>query len=268
MSEITLKSIKRETVVRPPRIVLLGVEKIGKSSFAADADDPIFIPINLEEGIDDLDVPKFPTCKSLDDVIECITVLATEDHNYKTVVIDSASALEPLIWKAVCDEANADSIEVVGGGYGKGYTEALSKWRDLMTKLDYLRNECGMASIIIGHVKVKRFDDPERESYDTYQMDINDKVSAALYRWSDCILFANRSVSVVKEDAGFNKKKTKAVDDEYRVLCTQKSPAHPGGGRGVFGRLDPEIELSYAAFREAVAEQVALLNKSPKKTKK
>jgi hypothetical protein len=240
--------------MRPPRMILLGVEKIGKSTFASKANTPIFIPIKQEEGIDALNVAKFPVCNTLQDVQEAIGVLCSEDHEYQTVVIDSASALEPVIWDAVCTENNVDSIEKVGGGYGKGYIEALERWREIMEGLDYLRAEKNMASIIIGHVKVKRFDDPERDSYDQYQFDINEKVANALYRWADFIGFANTKVMVKEEKAGFDKKK-RAVDaaNGNRFLLTQKTPAHPGGGRGVYGQLPHELPLDWQAFQDAVS---------------
>lgn len=270
---LSLKSITHSVTIRPPRMILLGVEKIGKSTFAAGADSPIFIPVKLEEGIDSLDVPKFPVCKTLDDVLDCLGVLSTEDHDYKTVVIDSGTALEPVIWEAVCAENSVNNIEKAGGGYGKGYLEALYKWYEIQNALDYLRDNKNMASIIIGHVKVKRFDDPERASYDQYQFDINDKVAASLYRWADIICFANIMIDVVAEEQGFNKKKIKAVDLDVgnRYLFTQKTPAHPGGGRGVFGQLPPEIPLDWGAFQDAVAEVLAEKAKAKnpvKKTKK
>ena len=174
---INLQSIKQGAQLRAPRIVLLGVEKIGKSTFAAGADRPIFLPIRQEEGVDDLDVAKFPTLQNFNQVREALGTLAKEDHDFKTVVIDSASALEPIIYGDVCETEKAASIEKVGGGYGKGYTEALSRWRELMQALDYLREHKGMASVIIGHVKVKKFDDPLNESYDQFQFDVNDKAS-------------------------------------------------------------------------------------------
>jgi len=201
-----LQSIKSGVTHRPPRIVLLGVEKIGKSTFATGADNPIVLPIKQEEGVDDLDCDKFDTAQTFDDVLKAVGTLVTEQHDYKTFIIDSASTLEPLIWKHLCDAANCDSIEKVGGGYGKGYTEAANTWRTLMEGLDALRNK-GMAVILIGHVKVKRFDDPLGDSYDQYQFDVHEKVSNSLFRWSDCILFANTKTAVKKEDVGFNKEK-------------------------------------------------------------
>lgn len=251
---INLQSIKKGAQLRAPRIALLGVEKIGKSTFAAGAPSPIFLPIRQEEGIDDLDVAKFPTLQTFDDVRQALQTLAKEDHEFKTVVIDSASALEPVIYADVCESEKAASIEKVGGGYGKGYTEALSRWRELMQALDYLREAKNMASVIIGHVKVKRFDDPLNESYDQFQFDVNDKASAALFRWADFIGFANTKTFVKKEQSGFGAEKGRALDsgNGQRFLFCQKSPAFPAGGRGPYGRLPNELPLEWQAFSNAV----------------
>lgn len=252
-----LASISRGVSNRPPRIVLLGVEKIGKSSFAASSGNPIFLPIKGEEGIDDIDVGKFPTCESLDDVKEALYTVYRGGHDHNFVVLDSASTLEPIIWAEVCRKHdNVDSIEKVLKGYGKGYTIAAQAWREITEALDHLRNEMLIGSIIIGHVKVKRFDDPNGDSYDQYQFDVHEKVASLLYRWSDCILFCNTKVIVKKEDKGFGKTKGRGVDATggQRFLYTQKRPAHPGGGRGVYGHLPYELPLDWSAFLTAISQ--------------
>lgn len=254
----SLSSITTSSVLKPPRMVILGVEKIGKSTFAAGADNPIFIPIKQEEGIDDLSVPRFPTCNTFDDVMSAITALFQEEHQHQTVIIDSSSALEPVIWQDVMLKSGVDSIEKVGGGYGKGYTEALAQWQVLLDGLDALREHKSMASIIIGHVKVTTFNDPERDSYNQYAFDLHDRARNLLFRWSDFIGFAANKIVVKTEKQGFGKEVKRAVDasNGNRFLFTQKTPSHPGGGRGVYGRLPAELPLSWAAFKEAVAAAI------------
>lgn len=251
---ISLDAITKGKAVKAPRIVLLGTEKAGKSTFAAGADSPVFIPIKGEEGIDALDVARFPVAQSYEEVLECLRALYKEKHTHKTVVLDSSSTFEPLVWDAVCNNDGADSIERVGGGYGKGYTEALKYWRKVMDALDALRAEKDMASIIIGHVTVKTFNDPLTEAYDQFRWDIHTKAADAGYRWSDCILFVNTRTLVKKEDQGFNKKKSRGVSDGARYLYTQRRPAHPGGGRGPYGQLPYELPLEWEAFSNAVKE--------------
>ena len=259
-----LNSISTGCGQRPPRIVVLGTPFIGKSEFAAGADRSIFLPIRGEEGIDCINVPQFPTCNELQDVLDCFTTLYGSDK-FGTVVIDSASTLEPLIWQSACARcphksgAFPKSIEELGGGFQRGYVESLTEWRIITDALDTLRAEKNMASIIIGHVKVKRFDDPCGKSYDQWQFDLHEKAANLLYKWCDIVLFCGKKTAVTAEDVGFNKEVKKGIDTSggMRYIYTQDRPSHPGGGRGVYGRLPYEIPLSWTAFQDAVALQLA-----------
>ena len=264
---LSLDSISKGASVRAPRIIVLGVEKIGKTTFACGThfeggriaetgiNSPIIISAKGEEGSDSLDVSKFPVAQTYEEIMESIGVLYGSEHEFRTAVLDSASAMEPLVWDAVCNDHSVDSIEKVGGGYGKGYTEAVTRWRQILEGLDALRAHRNMASIIIGHVKVKRFDDPAGDSYDQYMFDINDRAANLMYRWADLILFCNTKVIVKKEDTGFGQEKKRGIDTTggQRFLFTQKRPAHPGGGRGVYGQLPYELPLDWGAFEGAVA---------------
>ncbi|MCS6901519.1 MAG: MAPEG family protein, partial [Myxococcales bacterium] len=78
--------------LRPLRVVLYGVEGVGKSTFASQAPDPIFLC--AEEGAVGLDVARFPTAHTWIEVLEAIRVLTHEEHPYKTLVIDSLDWLE------------------------------------------------------------------------------------------------------------------------------------------------------------------------------
>lgn len=251
----SLDSVSKGKVQRAPRIILLGVEKIGKSTFAAGANNPIFLPIKGEEGIDGLDVAKFPTARQYGEVIEALGSLYNEDHNYGAVVVDSASTLEPLVWDETrLQNGNAESIEKVGGGYGKGYIEALKYWREIMDGLDALREHKNMASVLIGHVTKRDEEDPVAGTYRTFDFDVHKRAQSALFRWADCILFANTKTLIRTEEAGFNKTTKRGVGTDERRLYTQKRPAHPGGGRDVYGRIPYELPLDWSAFQQAVAD--------------
>ena len=253
---ISLDSISKTSSVRPPRIILLGGEKIGKSTFGSEAPDPIFIPVKGEEGIDALEVPHFPPVGSHADMLETIGCLYSQDHDYKTVVIDSASTLEPIIYAEAMRIEGVDSESKLGGGYGRTYDTPLRLWRDIMDGLDALRNDKGMTVILIGHVTRANFEDPINGNYTQFAFDVNKKGREALARWSDVILFANWQTIVKKEDGGFGKATKTGVGTGQRKLFTQARPAHPGGGRGVFGQLPYELPLDYGAFSQAIQNQI------------
>jgi len=248
-----LADISHGIVERPARIILCGVEKIGKSTFASQAPAPIFMPIAAEQGIDDLDVARFPAIETFEQALEAISSLCEEDHKFQTVVIDSLSTLEPLVWDKVCKDHNSPSIEKVLDGFGKGYVEAVKCWRDIMSGLDWLRENKGMGCILISHVVVKTFNNPDGGNYDCYEMDLNKKALSALLRWSDAVLFANSKVFTKTEGKG-TKEVKKGIMGKDRVLYTLKHPSHPGGGRGVMGRLPAELDLTYQAWENAVKQ--------------
>lgn len=248
----------------PPRIVLLGTEKIGKTTFSCGSrienesvaevglNAPVVISVDGEEGADALPVARFDTAKSFQEVMQDLRDLAKEPHDFRTVVLDSASALEPLIWSKVIeeDDRHPKNIEGVGGGFGKGYIAALDKWRQLCAGLDYLRKEKGMASIIIGHAKIKSINTPDTEPFDSYVFDLNDKAANLLYRWADLILFATTKTFVRGGDK--NGAHGRGYDSGERYLYTQKRATHPGGGRGSYSRIPYELPLSWNEFDKAV----------------
>jgi len=257
-----LASIRRSKQERPPRIILLGTPKIGKSTFAAQAPGDVFLPVRGEEGIDDLDVPAFPTVNSFANLIEALNSLHKGEHEYQFLAIDSTSTVEPLIWEQVCQDHNASTIEKVEKGYGKGFTIALDYWRTFQHGLDRLRNDRGMGCILIGHVKSKSFSDPLADTYDAWQWNINQLAAGQLTQWADSVLFAWQAPLTRSKETSSGKERTTAVRGiDRRILCTQQRPGHPGGGRGPYGELPYELPLDWNAYMTAVAEAAA----NPKK---
>ncbi|MCP4900033.1 MAG: ATP-binding protein [bacterium] len=262
-----LNAVTSDLRMRAPRIICLGVEKIGKTTFAANAPGSILLPIKGEEGADDPDIQKvckvLPVCNDLGDAFGWLDSLLKQEHPYQTGIIDSTSTLEALMFAAACQRCGlnkdgtgtTDNILKAGGGFGTGYKETLVLWRSLVQWLDALRNQRNMTTILIGHVTVGKFDDPGGSSYDQFKWDINEKAAALLYRWADVILFANNKVVVEEKDVGFNKKQGigREINPGARFLYTQKRPSHPGGGRGVYGRLPYELPLTWQDFQNAVA---------------
>ena len=189
----------------------------------------------------------FPLLTSYPQVIDALTALYHEEHAFKTVVIDSLDHLEPLIWAQVCSEHDKGCIEEFG--YGKGYVEALNHWRNLLSWLNALRSKKGMAIILIAHAEIKRFESPEVDSYDRYQIKLHKRASELVQESMDCVLFANYKTVINKEDAGFGKKKARGVATGQRVLYTEARPAFVAKNRY---SLPPELPMSWEAFSQAL----------------
>ena len=206
---------------KPRRQMIYGPHGIGKSTFASKAPGAVFI--QTEDGLGDIDCAKFPLAKTLEDVQSSIRALFVEDHDYKTVVIDSLDWLERLVWADICgSEGKADIAEI---GYGKGYSMALGKWTKILYSLAMLRDQKGMATVLLAHTKIERFEDPNGESYDRYSPRLHKLVSGVVQEWCDEVLFAAYRVFTKKSGEGF-RERTVGVGTGERVLYTTDRPAH------------------------------------------
>lgn len=238
-----LKSIQKNTAMAAPRIMLYGVEGIGKTTFAAQAPNPIFIC--TEDGLGSLQVDHFPLATKASEVLDAIGSLVSEKHEFGTVVLDSVDWLDNLIWSDV--EATHDAKDL---GYGKGAMIVADRWREVLAGLNALRNDKGMVVILIAHCQIKRFDSPEVEPYDRYQPKLQERSNAILREWVDAVLFANYKTIVKKDDVGFNKTSSRGISTGERLLYTSERPAYMAKNR--YG-LPESLPMSWEAFSKAIA---------------
>jgi hypothetical protein len=237
-----LKSIKKNTALSAPRVLVYGVEGIGKSTFAAGAPAPIFI--QTEDGLGSLAVDHFPVAQKSADVLDAIAALHEPGHSFQTVVIDSLDWLETLIWRDI--EAKFEAKDLA---YGKGSMIAAEEWRKVLDGLNSLRNNQGMAVVLIAHCEIKRFDSPETEPYDRYQPKLQARSSALVREWCDAVLFANYRTIVKKAEVGFNKEVSRGISTGERLLYTSERPAYMAKNRYA---LPESIPLAWEAFVNAI----------------
>lgn len=228
---MTLKTTK--TGGLPPRILIYGPPKIGKSSFGANAPEPIFQQI--EDGLDALNVEAFEQATTFEEVMMNMVQLRDEQHDKKTLVTDSLDHLERLIWKQVCEESNVTSIELANGGYGKGYVAALNLWTEFYGLQNELRKQRGMVIVNIAHAQIKRFESPVVDAFDRYEIKLHKSAAALAVELSDIILFANYYVGIKKEaDSAKQKdedKRKRGVGSGERILYAEERPAFIAGNR-------------------------------------
>lgn len=243
---IDLKSLRKGRHDAPLRMLVYGEHGMGKTTFGSMAPNPVFIP--TEDGLTAIDTTAFPLAKSYQDVLDAMAALYTEKHDHKTVVLDSLDWLEALIWAHVAKEAGHENIEDFG--YGKGYVYAADRFREVLSGLDALRSERGMACILTAHSQVKRFDDPASEPYDRYMLKLHAKAGDIVQEWADIVGFAAQEMIVKKEDVGFNKKVSRGVAIGGHVLHLKRTPAYDAKTRFP---LPDVVPLEWPAFAAALA---------------
>lgn len=238
-----LGNVVRGKIRKPLRVVLYGPEGVGKTTFGADAPDPVVM--GAERGTEHLDVARLPAeeLRGWKDVMQWLAVLAREPHDYKTLVVDTLDWLEAMLHGFVAREASKKTIE--DWDYAKGYKICLPEWREFLHRLDVLRDHRGMHVVLLAHSKVSKFDDPAGESWDRYALKLHDapKASAAdlVKEWADVVLFANFDHRARKK----NKWDRKGVGTARRLMWTERTAAFDAKNRC---NLPTPMELSWGAF--------------------
>lgn len=196
MNVTGLAAITRGRTLRPPRILLYGMEGIGKSTFAANMPDPIFI--QTEDGLDNIDCARFPLAESFDVACRQLETILNEPNDFKTVVVDSVDWLERHIFAAVCDAEGVENIEKIG--YGRGYVMALDYWRRLFRLTDQLRAG-GRITLFLAHAVQENYSDPEVANLTRFTPRLDKRARSLMSEYVDLILLATRELGAARADS-------------------------------------------------------------------
>lgn len=221
-------------VIGPRSFLFYGPEGVGKSSLAADTDAPIFF--DVEGGADNLDVARYTfrdgershVPLDLGEVLAGLDDVATANHDYRTLVIDSLDVLEALLQKEVCRRRTAENSKgekfesVEDFGYGRGYQLVADEFRLVLRKLDKIRAR-GMSVVLIGHSTVKTFKNPEGPDYDRYFLRMHDKVAGAAKEWCDVVGFIRFDEGARKEKG--DRERVRGFSTGQRLVALHRSAA-------------------------------------------
>jgi hypothetical protein len=233
---LCLSDVKKGGSGLPPRVVLHGQSGIGKSSWAAWAEAPIFLFSPQETGLLPLidagsvpsDIPHIEVPDWLD-LLGLIEELRTAQHQRKHLILDTADGMEKLGRAYTCaKDYNGDWSEKGFEGFKRGYmTLANGPWRELLAALDRLRTERNMGIVLLCHTDVANFQNPMGPDFNRYEAAMNKYCWRLTVDWSDIVLFATREI-YVGQDRGERKAKAKGASEriikaEWSVVADAKN---------------------------------------------
>ena len=220
----------------PSRVILHGVEGVGKSSFSAFAPKPIFLMAHGETGLETLidggqvpETPHLPELMEWSEALSAIDWLRNSEHDFRTLAIDTLNGIERLCHELICEREYGGEWGKQGfTSYMQGFEVSLGEWRRLLNALDRLRKERHMSIICLCHSRVITFKNPAGADYDRYTPAMHSKTWELTHRWADHVLFANFFVEVVSTDS---KKPGKGKGGQDRVIYTQRHAAYDAKNR-------------------------------------
>lgn len=179
-----------------PIITLSGQEGSGKTSLAAMFPSPVFMQVervsDVFDEFDEADVPDvmepIPTASAKNKEATTVAVenqvldLIEEEHKYRTLVVDSVSALNTMFEQQLCVRDGVTNVQDSCGGYGKCWDE-LAKMHLAFIKLCIeLRDARDMTVIFLSHLSANKVKNrPDTDPVLAFGLAMEEK-SAAMYR--------------------------------------------------------------------------------------
>lgn len=167
----------------PGFVTIFGDAGTGKTSLAATFPDPIFI--RAEDGLKAVPSDKrpkaFPLLRNAQDLWDQITALIKEEHNFKTLVIDSVSKLDVLFTEEIMKNDGKNNLAQCAGGFGAGFQVLFGMHQRLRKACQVLQEKRGMNIVFLAHADVDKIEPPDMAGYSKYVMKItgNSKVNCA-----------------------------------------------------------------------------------------
>jgi hypothetical protein len=108
-----------------------------------------------------------------------------------------------------------------------------------------------MTILITAHTIVKRFQSPDSEPYDRWELDLHQKAASVCEEWADAVVFASQKIFTTSSDVGFGNKQVRGVGNGERVLLTEERPSHVAKNRY---SLPYELPLEYKALAKEIVK--------------
>lgn len=263
--------VQDDDSVEGVRMMVVGMEGVGKSSLGAFSDDPIYVCSADDHGIHVLrrsgSVPKSiqigRDITDFYDLIDVLRAIKDGDHDRRTVVIDTLSFVQQMCFSVCCE------AEYSGNWSEKGFyafqqgpdTAATNKeywpaFTDACTQLSL----SGLNVILNTHAIIKPYKNPEGPDYDRYTPDLKPPIWKATSKWADVVLFMKPSISTEQEKG----KRVKGTGGDQRLIHTEWSALCDAKNRY---NMDP-IMGPYSSAKEAwtdVWSQIQRALKGPEK---
>lgn len=217
----------------PLRMFIYGPGGAGKTTFAASAPDPIFLCV--EEGSGQFDVRRVnfepdgaterTQPRDWNEIVSAVESIATEDTGARTFVLDGMDQADVLCQEHVLRGSKWGTIQEYSGGYGRGESSALQVWRALFRRIEEIWTRRRMNIVLLGHSKVKRFNNPEGPEFERYQPSLTDhpqgNVAGFVLGWSDITGFARYETLTAEQGKG----RIIGIGDDKRLLHLHRAAA-------------------------------------------
>jgi hypothetical protein len=203
---------------------IYGGAGVGKTSLAATFPKPIVM--RFEDGLQS--VPSatrpdaFPIIESFNDATSQLMALINEQHDYRTLVIDSVTKAERMFIEEIVkgssktgtNQFDNKALAKAGGGYGAGYQILSNYHQRIRNACQLLVDKKDMNIVFIGHSDIEIVDLPDTQAFQRFTLKMNKQGMAHYVDDVDFVGFLRLEAFVMTDD----NKKAKARSSGDRII--------------------------------------------------
>ena len=230
--------------MRAPKGIVYGPPGIGKTTFGANASKPIIV--DCENGAAHVDCDRTPYLPDWMSIEQWLTALATTEHDYGTVVVDSVDWLlrraeEQVAGVNGSQAGMSQTLNRSHGGYGNG-KQVLRNYiyQYLMPTLDAMVNK-GIAVLLLAHATRREITTVDGITFEKSAPEIHPDLANAMIEWSDFVGAARIGV------------------DGRELILSETNQLLAKNRYGI----DSELPLSWRALMDAMASDTNNPNVNP-----
>lgn len=233
--------ITQGKIAKAQKVVIYGPEGIGKSTFASQFPNSLFI--DVEGSTNSMEVKRLPAPTSWAMFNQEVDYIKQNPDLCSSLIIDTADWAEQLALNHICSMKQIKGIEDIG--YGKGYVYLAEEFGRLLNKLNELI-DLGINVVFTAHAIMRKFEQPdELGAYDRFELKLQKKTGPLLKEWADMLLFANYKTTVVNVDNQGAVKGKNKVQGGKRTLYTEHHSCWDAKNRH---GLPPEVDFDYRSI--------------------
>jgi hypothetical protein len=225
---MSLQDMISKPADRPLICTVTGDAGLGKTTFAATFPNPVVL--RAEDGLQAIPADQrpdaLPVVSTADEVWRQLGALINEEHDYKTLVVDSVTALERLFIADVVesDPKKPKSINQALGGYGAG-TLAVGAMHQRVRKAAGMLNAKGMHVVFIAHADTEVIELPDQDPYTRYNLRLGKKSIAPYVDDVDLVGYIKLKTFLMGDE------RKRAMSNGERVLVTYATAANVSKNR-------------------------------------